>query len=568
MVKIVGLLSSLSTVLFYRNNNQQKHQLRSSKSMVIIRSRSTREATTNDIGTIWNGPLDIKDIVPSAPEVDEEDIDEENENENDDDDDDVDNSNNSSTSTDSVRICFRNLTDETLVLCWVDTNGVPHHFYQLRPYRSISKLRTTLTSTNQNDNNDDESVMIESEYDHIETSCCGHVFIVVTQPSSNSLMNHNKKSLQDATIIGAYRPDHIVPQRVEATSVASSSDTKNRSNYLHLVTIHDPRPNHHHSLHNAIQRLFRGCCLPSRINKNRDNILLHDENDDDDESYHLEVRFVRLVCNTAEVLDTTNKHYEYSTIGQCQWPIFAEPNWYGYDIQLKNLFASDLDMAISYLPHHCRTVLRDTSPTPFWMNRSLKYGSKYRPIEGKGMCFHPHQDWLIENGCHAEKSECIELYQAKEYKTSRLLWGPGGLLLHELCHAYHHKCIPNGYNNHDIIKCYKDAMKEGIYNKVRVKGKQGPYAKAYACENAMEYFAELSTAFLGGITTENNQDGVGENLDETAQSSKTEQKQTKKTHGSIEEFNKWYPFNRQQLREHDPRAYEMLKKVWKISIND
>merc|ERR1712038_194757 len=35
-----------------------------------------------------------------------------------------------------------------------------------------------------------------------------------------------------------------------------------------------------------------------------------------------------------------------------------------------------------------------------------------------------------------------------------------------------------------------------------------------------------------------------------------------------EEYNKWYPFNRKQLREHDPRAYELLKRLWKVDFEE
>lgn len=58
--------------------------------------------------------------------------------------------------------------------------------------------------------------------------------------------------------------------------------------------------------------------------------------------------------------------------------------------------------------------------------------------------------------------------------------------------------------------------------------------KAYAATNRMEYFAELSAAFLGGV------DGK-------------------------EEYNKWFPFNRKQIKEHDPRAYDLLCRVWKVT---
>jgi len=92
------------------------------------------------------------------------------------------------------------------------------------------------------------------------------------------------------------------------------------------------------------------------------------------------------------------------------------------------------------------------------------------------------------------------------------------------------------YENGPIKRCWKEAMKNKLYDCVRVHGSQGPTAKAYACTNQMEYFAELSAAFLGGLY-----DDV--------------------------EYNKWYPFNRKQIKEHDPKAFELLKDVWKVDCD-
>ena len=52
-------------------------------------------------------------------------------------------------------------------------------------------------------------------------------------------------------------------------------------------------------------------------------------------------------------------------------------------------------------------------------------------------------------------------------------------------------------DNKEIKECYDQAMKDKLYDWVKVHGPQGPMAKAYACNNCMEYFAELSAAFLG-----------------------------------------------------------------------
>lgn len=34
------------------------------------------------------------------------------------------------------------------------------------------------------------------------------------------------------------------------------------------------------------------------------------------------------------------------------------------------------------------------------------------------------------------------------------------------------------------------------------------------------------------------------------------------------EHNKWYPFNREQVREHDPRAFDMLCRIWGVEVQD
>jgi hypothetical protein len=132
---------------------------------------------------------------------------------------------------------------------------------------------------------------------------------------------------------------------------------------------------------------------------------------------------------------------------------------------------------------------------------------------------------------------CVEVNDiTTTYKSNYQYWGPGGLFLHELSHAYHHGMVEDGYNNKEIEECYQQAMKDKLYDCVKVHGPQGPTAKAYACTNNMEYWAELSAAFLGSTDKD-------------------------------EEYNKWYPFNRKQIEEHDPRAYSLLTRLWKINNN-
>jgi hypothetical protein len=169
------------------------------------------------------------------------------------------------------------------------------------------------------------------------------------------------------------------------------------------------------------------------------------------------------------------------------------------------------------LPAYARKSLLENG-TKIYINQNFCHGPKLRPQWAKGLCFHPDRAWLERNHHMVDKAGCVEVYDVKHYLNDRQLWGPGGVLLHELSHAYHKKCLPGGYNNADIIDCYQHAMAQDLYRQVPVHGPQGPHNRAYACQNPMEYFAELSTAFLG--CPQNSRD----------------------------EYNKWYPFNRAQIK--------------------
>ena len=75
-------------------------------------------------------------------------------------------------------------------------------------------------------------------------------------------------------------------------------------------------------------------------------------------------------------------------------------------------------------------------------------------------------------------------------------------------------------------------MKEEKYHKVSVHGPQGKNGKvkAYACTNCMEFFAELSVAFLYNKDTA--------------------------------EYNKWFPHNRSQLFFYDSKSCKIIAKMW------
>ncbi len=85
-----------------------------------------------------------------------------------------------------------------------------------------------------------------------------------------------------------------------------------------------------------------------------------------------------------------------------------------------------------------------------------------------------------------------------------------------------------GFDQPDILEAYKAAVENKSYDKVeRFFGdpaRPNTFEKAYAMTSAREYFAEDTEAFFGR--------------------------------------NDFFPFDREELQKHDPKMYEILKRVW------
>ena len=392
-----------------------------------------------------------------------------------------------------VRIAFRNVCRVPLLICWISDDLKLHHFYKLNP--SIAGI---------------ENPMVCAD-DHIENSFSGDAFCFVYVPDEKDTKEIQKsKSLKDTScIVGGF--------------IGNPPSPSHSSEPLYLVTISNELDA------DKEEQVALTCCNPLflRIGGKRKQTSAS-KNDNETTKKFLVRQQMAKVDPTP--YDTSTKFYERKLLGG--WPVYFEPNWHGGDLKIERRLASDLKNAAKILPPHAVAYLRENCP--IWINSGIKYGPRACPIKGVGCCYHPEKEWLIENGLCPDKAKCVEINDGPGYTKDVDLWGPGGLMVHELSHAYHHRMLPDGYSNKEIRDCFEAAMKEGLYDCVKVHGKQGPTARAYACTNCMEYWAELSTAFLGGTEPGN-------------------------------EFNKWYPFNRQQLKEFDPRAYKLLSRLWKVS---
>jgi len=136
------------------------------------------------------------------------------------------------------------------------------------------------------------------------------------------------------------------------------------------------------------------------------------------------------------------------------------------------------------------------------------------------MCYHPSAGWLREHLMNPDKAGAVEIANAKNFLawTHEQPW----MVLHELAHGYHFQVL--GEDHAGIKACYEQAVKSKTYESVlHYDGKK---VRHYALTNPKEYFAEATEAYFG--------------------------------------TNDFYPFVRSELKEFDPKMYDLLEKVWGI----
>lgn len=403
-----------------------------------------------------------------------------------------------------VRVIFMNQTNHPLTLCWVNDKGGLHHYYKLNTSTS------TVTSLSSGE------IKLCHCNTHMENTFLGHSFIIGkcidedmkeddrdtehtehTDPftkmkklTSSNFMRKRKEDQRIGEIIAGYRP----------TQRSSADDINSNEMFVHLVTI---------SQVPSIFPFVKKKAFAITVTK----------------------------CKIDQTpIDNTKKIYVDMMISG--WMCKCEDNLIKDEkfISVKKRLEEDLQNVTKRVPPKACELLKKN--TPIWINKTSKYGPAAAPVAGRGLCFHWEEDWLIMNGEPKTKCGGVELYEAEKYGDDADLWyGKGGVLIHELSHAYHYKFVKDGYKNEEIKACYEAAMEEKLYDAVKVHSKHGEkICRAYACSNAEEYFAELSTAFLGGVEED-----------------------------ECLEFNKWFPFNRKQIGDHDPRAMKMLEKLWLVT---
>lgn len=176
-------------------------------------------------------------------------------------------------------------------------------------------------------------------------------------------------------------------------------------------------------------------------------------------------------------------------------------------LQVLNLLDSQLDAIQSRVPAR---AVQELQAAPIWL--------ELQTPGLRGAQYHWSADWLSSNGYDPRKARAVEISSARDY----LEWSQiqPSIILHELAHAYHDRVL--GKDNPELISAFNAAVNRGLYESVA--STQGPVGRAYALNNYLEFFAELSEAYFVR--------------------------------------NDFFPFTREELRQYDATGFAMIESVW------
>lgn len=137
--------------------------------------------------------------------------------------------------------------------------------------------------------------------------------------------------------------------------------------------------------------------------------------------------------------------------------------------------------------------------------------------------YHPNASWLFQNGYSTDKAQNVEISNMRHY----IAWTKQNqpfMVLHELAHAYHDRVL--GFDNVSVLTAYYNVISNNLYLDVPYNDgfSIGTQDKAYALNNEIEYFAELTEAYFGQ--------------------------------------NDYFPFIKTELATYDSVGFKMIEEVW------
>lgn len=176
------------------------------------------------------------------------------------------------------------------------------------------------------------------------------------------------------------------------------------------------------------------------------------------------------------------------------------------------LLQLQLDEIVEKVPAKAVAELRKV---PLWI--SPEYAKTPPRAE-----YHPGAEWLREHGRDPQMAKGAEFTNVRVFEAECRRMP--NFTLHELAHAYHDRVL--GFEQAEIVAVFQKAQAGGKYERVQRQDSEGRRRldRAYAMTNAKEYFAECTEAYFSR--------------------------------------NDFYPFNREELKAHDPEMFALLGKVW------
>lgn len=212
------------------------------------------------------------------------------------------------------------------------------------------------------------------------------------------------------------------------------------------------------------------------------------------------------------------KHGKHLVVPQEGWIVYLHPKLLKETPDETQRMLKLLDVQLERVEKTVpKPALQKLQTVKIWINPTYE---GQRP----GAEYHPDADWLKDNGRDPIMVKCVEITNVSVFPQEDIRMPY--LLLHELAHAYHDQVL--SFDDKDIIKAFRKAAASGSYNAVkRFNGKTYRTDKAYAMSNHKEYFAETSEALFGK--------------------------------------NDFYPFDLKELKAHDPRMLQVLRKKWGVT---
>lgn len=173
------------------------------------------------------------------------------------------------------------------------------------------------------------------------------------------------------------------------------------------------------------------------------------------------------------------------------------------------------------LESQLKVILRDLPAKATEQLKKVRFWVEWDKKPNGAAEFHVSRGWLQANGYNPEKAGGIEISNTRNFVN----WSRSAqpcMVMHELAHAYHHLVL--GDKHAGIEAAFKQAVDRKLYESVGYV--LGGNKRAYALNNAKEYYAELTEAYFGK--------------------------------------NDFYPFSRSELAKHDPVGYQLMESSWGV----